>query len=130
MFGIANQLLAAIALSVGTTVILRSGRTLAALSTSIPLAFVSFTTIDAGVLSIRDNFLPMARTPGKAFTGWLDAILTAVLIACTLSVLASSLRVWKRLLWRSGVTPGAGALAGPVPSPEPAGKPQMPDGCC
>jgi carbon starvation protein len=124
MFGIANQLLAAVALAVGTTVILKSGRRKAALATLLPMVFVSFTTIDAGILSIRDNFLPLARQPGMAFTGWLDAVLTAILIACVLVILAASARVWLRELRRTA--PLAAELAA-----APAGdRPDMPGGCC
>ena len=120
MFGIANQLLAVVALAVGSTVILKSGRRWAALTTLVPMAFVSLTTIDAGILSIRDNFLPMSKLPGKELTGWLDATLTAVLIACVLLILASSIRVWVRAL--KGVV-------SPLP-PEAAGAPGLPPGCC
>ncbi len=130
MFGIANQLLAAIALSIGTTVILKSGRTRAALVTLVPLAFVSFTTIDAGILSIRDNFLPMAAIPGKAFTGWLDSTLTAVLIVCVVSILVSSARVWRRLLRNPGAATGPPPLEEAASSSGAVGTPQMPDGCC
>ncbi len=45
MFGIANQLLAAIALCVGTTVIMNSGRAKYAWVTITPLAFVATTTL-------------------------------------------------------------------------------------
>jgi carbon starvation protein len=124
MFGIANQLLAAVALAVGTTVILKSGRRKAALATLLPMAFVSFTTIDAGVLSIRDNFLPLARQPGSAFTGWLDAVLTAILISCVIVILAASLRVWLRELARPA--PHAADLA----TERASHRPDMPDGCC
>jgi carbon starvation protein len=124
MFGIANQLLAAVALAVGTTVILKSGRRRAALATLVPMAFVSFTTIDAGILSIRDNFLPMARIPGKELTGWLDATLTAVLIACVLLILISSIRVWIR-------TPAKGAFSSlPAAGEEASGVSGIPPGCC
>jgi len=124
MFGIANQLLAAVALSVGTTVILKSGRRKAALATLLPMAFVSFTTIDAGILSIRDNFLPLARQPGKAFTGWLDAVLTAVLIACVIVILAASVRAWLRML-STPIVPEGSLAAERVGE-----RPDMPDGCC
>ena len=46
MFGISNQLLAAIALCVGTTFIINMGRAKYALVTLLPLCFVSSTTLD------------------------------------------------------------------------------------
>src|SRR5205823_8959655 len=45
MFGIANQLLAAVALCVGTSVILNAGRAKYAWTTMFPLAFVASTTL-------------------------------------------------------------------------------------
>jgi carbon starvation protein len=120
MFGIANQLLAAIALCVATTVILKEGRGRYAAATLVPLAFVSITTIDAGVLSIRDNFLPMTRVPGTEFAGWLDAALTAVLIACVLLILFASIRAWVAGPKAALVAAAEGPAAGPPP----------PDGCC
>src|SRR5262249_22215230 len=59
MFGVANQLLASVALAVGTTVIINAGRARYAWVTLVPLAFVSVTTLSAGALSVRDNFYPM-----------------------------------------------------------------------
>src|SRR3954465_1062093 len=80
MFGIANQLLAAVALCVGTSVIINAGRVKYAWTTMFPLAFVASTTLYAGWRSIFDNFLPLTDKPGKAFAGYLDTFLTASLM--------------------------------------------------
>jgi len=94
MFGIANQLLAAVALCVGTSVIINAGRGRYAWTTLVPLAFVATTTLYAGWRSIVDNFIPLTAKPEKAFTGWLDATLTATLMACVIVILAASIRAW------------------------------------
>ena len=112
MFGIANQLLAAVALCVGTTVIINAGRQRYAWATLVPLAFVSTTTLYAGYRSVLDNFLPMTMVPGKAFTGYLDAALTVLLMSCVLLILASSGRAWLRAL-RGERVPMVAAPAGP-----------------
>ena len=65
MFGIANQLLASVALAVGTTVIINAGRARYAWVTLLPLSFVAVTTLTAGALSVRDNFYPMAIGPRR-----------------------------------------------------------------
>ncbi|PYQ43713.1 MAG: carbon starvation protein A [Acidobacteria bacterium] len=122
MFGIANQLLATVALCVGTTVIINAGRARYAWVTMAPLAFVSTTTLYAGYRSVMDNFLPMTEVPGKAFTGYLDASLTVLLMACALLILAASGRAWLRA-WRGGPLPLVAAPAGPSHTPGP-------DGCC
>jgi carbon starvation protein len=93
MFGIANQLLAAVALAVGTTIIINMGRARYAWVTAIPLAFVATTTLSAGVLSVRDNFWPMAIGPdaAKHFQGYLNTILTIIMMVCVVVILANAL---------------------------------------
>jgi carbon starvation protein len=98
MFGIANQLLAAIALCVGTTVIMNSGRAKYAWVTITPLAFVATTTLTAGYLSIRDNFLVEASKPETMFRGYLNSALTAIMMTCVVIVLIDSLLHWRRAM--------------------------------
>ncbi len=96
MFGIANQLLAAVALCVGTSVIINAGKVRYAWTTMAPLAFVTSTTLYAGWRSIFDNFLSpamLAKSPG---TGYLDTILTAGLMTCAVVILIASARAWMR----------------------------------
>jgi carbon starvation protein len=97
MFGIANQLLAAAALSIGTTVIVNSGRGRYAWVTLVPLAFVATTTLTAGWLSITQKFLPMTANPEKAFQGWLNASLCAIMMVCVVIVMIESARRWRRV---------------------------------
>jgi carbon starvation protein len=98
MFGIANQLLATIALCVGTTVIINSGRAKYAWVTITPLAFVATTTLTAGWRSIFDNFLEDAKKPESMFRGYLDASLTAIMMTCAVIVLVDSIIRWRRTL--------------------------------
>jgi carbon starvation protein len=98
MFGIANQLLASVALCVGTSVIINSGKVRYAWTTMFPLAFVATTTLYAGWRSIFDNFLPLTEKPEKAFAGYLDASLTAILMICVVVILAASARSWIRVM--------------------------------
>ncbi len=109
MFGISNQLLASVALCVGTTVIMASGRPRYALVTLVPLAFVSTTTLTAGYLSVRDTFLPMASRPGQEFQGWLNATLTILMMVCVGIIMLDSVRRWAALLFNP---PPAAAPAG------------------
>jgi carbon starvation protein len=107
MFGVANQLLASIALCVGTTVIINSGRARFAWITLLPLSFVATTTLIAGWRNMFDNFLPLARS-GRPFQGYLNTAMTAVMMLCVLTVLADSLRRWGLAL-RSRGTLSSGA---------------------
>jgi carbon starvation protein CstA len=90
MFGIANQLLAAIALAIGTTVILRTTAPKYALTTTIPLAFVFVTTLYAGWLNVTTNYLPKHA--------YLNAFLTAAMMVMSVIIVATSAHVWLRVL--------------------------------
>jgi carbon starvation protein len=112
MFGIANQLLASVALAVATTVIINAGRGRYAWVTVVPLSFVAVSTLTAGVLSVRDNFYPMAigADVTKHFQGYLNSVLTVGMMVCVLVILASAVASW------------IGVLSGrQQPVPEPAG---------
>ena len=94
MFGIANQLLASVALCVGTSVLINMGRARYAFVTLAPLAFVATTTLTAGWLSVRDNFLPMASRPGQEFQGYLNAALTLIMMSCVGVILLDCVLKW------------------------------------
>jgi carbon starvation protein len=107
MFGIANQLLASVALCVGTAVIINAGRVRYAWTTMFPLAFVASTTLYAGWRSIFDNFLKLGT-----FAGYLDAILTGILMVCVIVIIAASARAWTRAM-RGETVAFIPAAAGP-----------------
>ncbi len=96
MFGIANQLLAVMALSVGTTIIANSGRRKYMGVTFFPLCFVLITTTTGAVELITDSFLPLTASgvPAEVWRGYLNIGLTVVMLACTLIVLLGGLRAW------------------------------------
>ncbi len=109
MFGIANQLLAAIALSVGTTVILRLGQPRYALVTFVPLVWLVTITGTAGVLKIfssdpKIGFLAHARlVSGRlAFNDRLNAAVAGFFLVCVLVILIESAREWLRMLQPTG----------------------------
>jgi carbon starvation protein len=101
MFGIANQLLAAIALSVATTVMINAGRGRYAWATLAPMAFVMTTTLTAGWQLVFNKFLPAFRTaatPAGRFQGGLNVVLTAIMVGCLLVIVADSIRRWRKPL--------------------------------
>ena len=112
MFGIANQLLAAIALCVGTTVIINSGRARYAWVTILPLSFVATTTLIAGWRSIFDNFLKDTLKPETAVRGYTNVTLTAIMMSCLLIVLVDSIFKWRRTIKSSGQLPDPVPAAG------------------
>ena len=102
MFGIANQLLAVVALAVGTTYILRSRGPKMALVTFLPLCFIGTTTITAGIQGLFRIYLPLARMadPQKSLQGTLSASFTVLLLICVFVILGFAVRQWVQLLAR------------------------------
>src|SRR5881296_3305885 len=98
MFGIANQLLGSIALCVGTTLILNSGRAKYAWVTAVPMSFLGTNTLTAGYLSIRDNFWPLTANPATAAQGYVDSICTGILMVLVLLIVVDSLNKWRKVL--------------------------------
>src|ERR1043165_6192266 len=94
MFGVANQLLAAVALCVATTVIINMGKARYAWVTIVPLSFVGTTTLVAGYQSIRDIFWPQTQNPATSTQGYINTSLTALIMAAAVIVLADSIRKW------------------------------------
>jgi carbon starvation protein len=101
MFGMANQLLAVIALSVVTTVLINSGRGRYAPVTLVPMLFVLTTTSTAGFYEITGKFYKMTRLDGAtALRGWLNIGLTMMLLVCAAVILASAAARWLATLKR------------------------------
>jgi carbon starvation protein len=102
MFVMANQLLAVIALTIVTTVLVNSGRARYMPVTLIPLAFVATTTSTTGYMEITGRFLAMTKVPRTALQGWLNIGLTAMLLACAAVILASAVGRWVKVLSEHG----------------------------
>jgi carbon starvation protein len=96
MFGIANQLLATVALAVGTTVIISAGRRQYIWVTLLPMCFLATTTLSAGFLSVKNSFWPMAVGPNAALhmQGYLNSIVTSTMMVLVVIILATAIRRW------------------------------------
>jgi carbon starvation protein len=94
LFGVANQLLAVVALAVGTTVIINLGRARYAWVTFVPLCFVTVTTLTAGYLSVRDIFWPLTAAPDASLhvQGYVNSICTVIMLMCAVMILAATTR--------------------------------------
>jgi len=100
MFGVANQLLAVIALAVGTTVLLKMGRARYAWTTIAPMLFMVVTTAIAGVLNIRNFASEKFLTQYGPVFSIINIGLSVVLLSCVAVILYSSVVRW-RGLWRT-----------------------------
>src|SRR5688572_13433863 len=120
LFGISNQLLASVALCVGTTLIIKSGKARYAWVTLLPLAWLLAATLTAGWQKVfaddpRLGFLAHAASVGEQistgavsasvgarliFNDRLDAALTMIFMVITVLVLLASAREWVLVLTR------------------------------
>ncbi len=94
MFGVANQLLATLALLIGTTFILRhSKKWYYGLVTFLPAIFMFCTTIAAGIMNITDNYLPK-----QTFQGNLNAALSIVMIVLVIVISYEALKKIRQII--------------------------------
>ena len=131
LFGIANQLLAATALALATTLLIKSERPLWAFAPALPLAWLLTVTMSAGWLKIFDpdrriGFLAQAEylagqlasgavpveklreTKALIFNAQLNTGVTALFMALVTIVVLDAARVWwKTLRERRDRLPGA-----------------------
>lgn len=100
MLGIANQLLAAIALAVGTTYLINHApKRSYALCTGIPFAFVLVTVMTAGVQSVLGwwNRIPGAPA-NEVFSLQLMSVLASIMLGLTVVIAVDAVRRWFVLL--------------------------------
>jgi len=97
MLGIANQLLATIALVVGTTyLLLYSPKRIYALCTAIPLAFAVVTVFTAGVQSIQMWWSSLAKmqSAGEIFLVKLACVLAVIMLLLSSVIVLDGIRRW------------------------------------
>ena len=120
IFGVANQLLAVIALALGTTILIKMGRARYVWCTLVPLAWLLAVTMTAGGMKIfsadpRLGFLAAAKdfsgkiaaggTPAQVaqwerliFNSQVNAVVTGAFLVLVAIVVIANAQVWWRLL--------------------------------
>jgi carbon starvation protein len=108
MLGVANQLLAAFALAIGTSVLINMGKARYVWCTLVPLAFMCVNTLTAGWLNLSVNYLApqlAAGAPGlwAAFLAApmparIQCAVTLVIMGLLLVVMIDSLLRWMEVL--------------------------------
>ena len=97
MFGIANQLLAVIALAVVTTVLVNAGRAATPPLTLLPMLFVASTTLTTAYLECTNKYLKWIRD-GDVLKGGLNLGMTLLIVGCVVVIVAASARCWLTVL--------------------------------
>ena len=118
LFGISNQLLAAVALCVGTTLIIKRGKARYAWVTIVPLMWLLAVTLTAGwqkifspdprlgflshaatlIAQVAGGSLEPARGARLIFNDRLDALMVVIFVSVVLLVVASSAWEWLQIL--------------------------------
>ncbi len=94
MFGTANQLLATIALTIGTSYIINRGKIRYAWVTIVPLVFVGITTFTAGILNMKGIYLPQLATSAHRVDGIINLSLTLIIMASVVIILRDAIPGW------------------------------------
>ena len=94
MFGAANQLLATIALVVGTSFIINSGKKKYAWFTIAPLIFLGITTLTACWMNMINIYLPQIEVDGTYVKGLINLVLTGIIMVCAIVILANAVPKW------------------------------------
>jgi carbon starvation protein len=120
LFGISNQLLAAVALCVGTTLIIKSGKARHAWVTLLPLAWILIVTLTAGwqktfaddprlgflahaaatAEQVASGAMERGRGTRLIFNDRLDSVVTLSFMVITVLVVLASAREWILILTR------------------------------
>lgn len=102
MFGIANQLLAVIALTLVTTLLFNTGRGKYAPITVLPMLFVIATTMTASVQMCSGKFIDLMRQ-GQVLTGAMSLAMTIFVITCVAALLMLAVSRW--VMVAKGIVP-------------------------
>jgi len=94
MFGTANQLLAAIALAIGTSYIINNGRIRYAWITIIPMLFITAVTFTAGIENISNIYYPQILTDKTKVLGIVNLGLTMLIMTCAVLIFADAVPKW------------------------------------
>jgi carbon starvation protein len=94
MLGVANQLLAVIALTIGTTWLVNLGRARYAWVTLLPLVWVATTTLTGGVETLTGPYWRMIQAPGTRTMGLICALGIASVMVSAVLIVAEGLSRW------------------------------------
>jgi carbon starvation protein len=100
MFGVANQLLASVALAVCTSILVNQGRVKYAWVTVLPLVFLGTNTLYGGYLNITGNYYPLAigANAARHTEGWILTICTTFMMVLAVIVLGAAIQKWISVL--------------------------------
>jgi carbon starvation protein len=97
MFGVANQLLATLALAIGTSFLINHGKRKYIWITVTPMTFVGVTTITGGLMNMFNIYIPQMAEQNTLVQGAINTTLTGIILICVLLILFEAVRKWIRI---------------------------------
>jgi len=94
MFGVANQLLATLALAVGTSYLINHGKRKYIWITLIPMIFVGITTITGGLMNMFNIYIPQMSSGNTRIQGSINTLLTGIILICVSLIIVEATRKW------------------------------------
>jgi len=94
MFGVANQLLATLALAIGTSFLINNGKRRYMWITLIPMIFVGVTTITGGIMNLFNIYIPQINVPNTKIQGIINSLLTSIILICVILIISEASKRW------------------------------------
>jgi carbon starvation protein len=94
MFGVANQLLATLALAIGTSFLINNGKQKYIWITLLPMIFVGVTTITGGIKNLFNIYIPQISIQATKVQGVINAFLTCIILFFVLMIIFEAAQKW------------------------------------
>jgi carbon starvation protein len=94
MFGVANQLLATLALAVGTSYLINTGKRKYIWITIVPMIFVGITTITGGIMNMINIYIPQITGEKTSVQGTINTVLTTIILVCVILIISEATHKW------------------------------------
>jgi carbon starvation protein len=94
MFGVANQLLATLALAIGTSFLINNGKRKYILITLVPMTFVGVTTVTGGIMNMVNIYIPQMTGENTKTQGTINTLLTGIILICVSLIIVEATQKW------------------------------------
>jgi carbon starvation protein len=94
MFGVANQLLATLALAIGTSFLINHGKRKYIWVTLGPMIFVGITTVTGGVMNMLNIYIPQILEEKTRVQGTINTLLTGIILICVVLIISEASHKW------------------------------------
>jgi len=94
MFGVANQLLATLALAIGTSFLINNGKRKYIWITVGPMIFVGITTITGGIMNMINIYIPQMAGENTRVQGTINTLLTGIILICVTLIIIEATHKW------------------------------------